>query len=571
MRGLRWDRSRALWGMLLSVTTCLAAGAASAQVPVTSYVVVQPINVCSTDGNTCPPVINLNDPVTGVNIADSIWSQVGIRVSFLPLVKWNSPTNPLHRLGDVSTDYRVLHVCNCGSGTGACTSPAVPSCSTGSSSNDLTVISQQPSISMNTVPNPTTPLTATPPLPPSGQCAVANGVLQPPCVPVSTSATTINQFYGQFIAPPPGQTNLKILGFSWDNGNGSFISSGASADTVAHELGHVLGLEHTIFNAGPLTCPAPYPNSLCSENLMTAGSGVRQVPSSLNNCGSTATQACWFTQVPPNFTATTTTPKPLDLMNSSQQQAVAQGGFLNPIPSSTTTVTDPIDLSFLNFCITGPTGGRPDERLLAWVLVLPPTTPQVIFPVVPALPPSVSPPPPCPHIISRLNLIQDFDYPKDDADNNVGGTYYIGSWYDTCRAYGARCLIAEFNLPGAAATDYFSFNMYFNASSAPVTDLCGAEIVYLFNDGSIHATRFPCPTGAPPITVATTSQMPDLTMPVEIQSASTFVGATDTPCIPPSGQTTCSAPVAVSDSNITTGVESGGPICLAHGQVVPCP
>jgi hypothetical protein len=29
--------------------------------------------------------------------------------------------------------------------------------------------------------------------------------------------------------------------------------------------------------------------------------------------------------------------------------------------------------------------------------------------------------------------------------------------------------------------------------------------------------------------------------------------------------------VAVSDSNITTGVESGGPICLAHGQVVPCP
>jgi hypothetical protein len=29
--------------------------------------------------------------------------------------------------------------------------------------------------------------------------------------------------------------------------------------------------------------------------------------------------------------------------------------------------------------------------------------------------------------------------------------------------------------------------------------------------------------------------------------------------------------VAVSDSNIATGVESGGPICLAHGLVVPCP
>src|SRR5208337_1189287 len=100
MRGLRWHRSRALWVMLLSVTACLAAGAASAQVPVTDYVVVQPINVCSSTG-VCPPVVNLSDPVTGVNIADSIWSQVGIRVSFLPLVKWSSPTNPLHRLGDV--------------------------------------------------------------------------------------------------------------------------------------------------------------------------------------------------------------------------------------------------------------------------------------------------------------------------------------------------------------------------------------------------------------------------------------------------------------------------------------
>jgi hypothetical protein len=570
MRGMRWHCSPALWGLLLSVTACLAAGAASAQVPVRNYVVVQPINVCSTppagQNPVCPPVINLNDPVTGINIADSIWSQVGIRVSFLPLVTWNSPTNPLARGTDQFNDYRILHVCNCGSGAGACTSPAVPSCSTGSSSNDLTLISQQPSISMNTVPNPTNP--------PGGTttCAVANGVLGPPCVPVSTNATVINQFYGFSIDPPTNQLHLSILGFSLDNGNASFISSSASADTVAHELGHVLGLEHTSFGAGPLTCSAPYPNSSCTQNLMTAGSGVRKVPSSLKNCGSSGKQACWFSQVPPNFTATSATPVPLDLMDTSQQAAAVQSGFLQPIPSSTTTVTDPTANSFLNFCITGPTGGRSDETLLAWVLMLPPTAPQVLLPVVPALPPSVSPPPPCPHIVSRTNLIQDFDYPKDDADNNVGGTYYLGAtWYPACRASGARCLIAEFNLPGAAATDYVSFNMYFNASSAPVTDLCGAEIIYLFNDGSIHSTQFPCPTGAPPITVATTSQMPDLTVPVEIQSAANFVGATDTPCTPPPGQTTCSAPVAVSDSNITTGVESPGPICLARGQVVPCP
>ena len=243
---------------------------------------------------------------------------------------------------------------------------------------------------------------------------------------------------------------------------------------------------------------------------------------------------------------------------------------MNPIPASTTTVTDPIESSFLNFCITGP--GWQARRDIA--RLGPGATaddPPSHTPCRAALPPSVSPPPPCPHIVSRPNLIQDFDYPKDDADNNVGGTYYIGSWYNTCRASRARSLIAKFNLPGATATDYVSFNMYFNASSAPVTDLCGAEIVYLFNDGSIHSTQFPCPTGAPPITVATTSQMPDLTVPVEIQSAATFVGATDTPCTPSPGMTTCSPPVAVSDSNITTGVESGGPICLAHGQVVHAP
>ena len=574
MRGLRWRRRRALWGVLLSVTACLAAGAASAQVPVTDYVVVQPINVCSSTG-VCPPVVNLSDPVTGVNIADSIWSQVGIRVSFLPLVRWNSPANPLAKTGDPTNDYRTLHVCNCGStGTGLCASPAVPSniCSTGSSSNDLTVISQQPSISMNTVPNPTT---TTPPG--TTTCAVANGVLQPPCVPVSTSATTINQFYGQFIDPPPGQTHLTILGFSWDNGNGSFISSSASADTVAHELGHVLGLEHTTFGAGPLTCSAPYPSSSCSQNLMTAGSGVRKVPSSLDNCGTGMNQACWFSQVPPNFMATSATPVPLDLMNTSQHAAAVQSGFLNPIPVSTTTATDPTNCfyygdssycySFITFNVTGVTsGGQPGETLVSWALMLPASTAsQVAFPFVPVS-----------NGLSRPKLIQDFDYPHGDRDNDVGQPYYLGNtWSNICGtaavAGTASCLIVEFNKPGAGATDFVKFNMLFQGTVTNA-NLCGAEVIYLFSDGSIHSSQLnpsPC-SGA--TTLTTTSQMADLTMPVEIQDPSTFVGATDTPCTPTTpGQTTCSPPVAVSDSNIATGVESGGPICLSHGQVVPCP
>jgi hypothetical protein len=566
---------------LFSAAACLASGGAGAQVPVTDYIVVQPIDVCSTSGLVCPVVNNLGqtantnpgttqigfiDPLTGVNITDAIWSQNGIRVTFLPLVKYSSPSNPL---GNPLTqpDYRWLHVCNCGSGAGACAHPAIPSCSTGSSSNDFMTLSQQPSISTGVVPNPTTP--------PGGTqaCTVANGVLQPPCVPVSTNPPTINLFFVNTIVPAtPG---LIIKGFSWDNGNGSAIASSqifslpSSPDTIAHELGHVLGLEHTTFQAGPLTCPAPYPNSFCPENLMTAGSAVRQVPSGLINSssvncpGAAIGEACWVPQVPPQ---NTTQPNALDLMTMggsctianpsacpSQEAAVLLSGFLNPIASSTTTATDPASSNTITFNVTGASAGRSHETLLAWALVLPPSAPGVTTAFGS---PTASPP----------NLIQDADFPNGDSDNNVGGVYYLGTWSSTCAGEGARCLIVEFNTPGAAAGDSVNFKMSFT-SSVTNASLCGAEIIYLFNDGSIHPTPFPCSESA---TVTTTSQMADLTMPVEIASPAAFTGATNLSCIPLPGGTACAPPTSVSDSNLRTGVESG-PICLAHGQVVPCP
>jgi hypothetical protein len=252
--------------------------------------------------------------------------------------------------------------------------------------------------------------------------------------------------------------------------------------------------------------------------------------------------------------ATSATPVPLDLMDTDQMGAAQQSGFLNPIALSTTTTTDPDNSNFITFNVTGASNGRLNETLLAWALVLPPSAPGVRTAFGS---PSVS----------RPGLIQDADFPHGDADNN--GVYFLGTWTDTCAGEGARCLIVEFNRPGAAAIDYVNFKMSF---TSPVTNasLCGAEIIYLFSDGSIHPTSFPsCP--APPAIVTTTSQMADLTVPVEIQNASTFVGATNSPCTLAPGQTTCSPPVAVSDSNIATGVESGGPICLAHGLVVSCP
>ncbi len=95
-----------VWLFLLSAALCLASGAALAQsVPVTYYVVVQPIDVCSNTGTGCAPFnatsaignpTNQNqitnpigfvvDPTTGasnpatggVNITRALLNQIGV-------------------------------------------------------------------------------------------------------------------------------------------------------------------------------------------------------------------------------------------------------------------------------------------------------------------------------------------------------------------------------------------------------------------------------------------------------------------------------------------------------------
>jgi hypothetical protein len=137
-----------------------------------------------------------------------------------------------------------------------------------------------------------------------------------PVFPRNTDASTINMFFVSHLIPPASGGTL--YGISWIGNNGVAIGGNtffaptplqARPDTIAHELLHDLGLDHSTYGAGPwvpptnpnLTNPAlsfytapfgvapPIPSNplfrecdssypACGANLMTAGS-LRNEPS----------------------------------------------------------------------------------------------------------------------------------------------------------------------------------------------------------------------------------------------------------------------------------------------------
>lgn len=310
MRTFRVNPREMRWVFPAVAALCLASRAAVAG-PVTDYMTVQPIDVC---GVTCAPINNLgagkniwSNAATGnvgfissgVNVTRAIWNQIGIDVTFMPAA------------GYVNSSFLTIPIASCNPLGTDCQSPAFQQ------------LSQQPGVSTGKVPNPTSP---------AG-------------IPLSRNATTINTFFIGALKPPATQPGT-LYGLAWINNNGVAIASnslsglGARADTLAHELGHDLDLDHSTFGAGGAT------------NLETAGN-TRTIPSSGNPLGTLGT-----------------TTDQINMGTGSQRTQALLSGFLNPIPNVQTPVTDPPAKNDFNVSFANGTG-RPGEMLDSLTLTAP--------------------------------------------------------------------------------------------------------------------------------------------------------------------------------------------------------
>jgi hypothetical protein len=432
--------SRKLPALLTAAAALLATSVADAAA-ISGYVPVQPILVCPTGPSSCPQFNNLGqtgpnapvgfvDPATGLNITRAIFSQAGVDITFLPAVQ-------LLNAGSLQT----LHVT---------TDPATGLLT----STDFKTLSQQAGISQGAAPRP----------------------------PLSPNRSTINLFFVNNLVP---QTPGILYGFSWIGNNG--VSIGASTfglkvgsitlpgrpDTIAHEIGHDLDLDHTTFGAG------------ASTNLMTAGN-IRTGPSAAIVGG----HAAWVNQIFPNGT--------LDQLSSAQQTQILKSGFLNPIPLVTSTVTDP-PVGF-DYHVGFEGGGRAGESLDKVTLVLP----------------------------AGLDFSSGFEF--------LGGIEPSAVRINpsSCAA-GRSCLELEFAPGTLVSSDFLDYSigvciLELNACS-PVdfNGLIGATYTYQFSD--LFATTSALAAGVAGQLTAN-SQNPVLSTPSQIVAPADFLGTSAKPCTP---------------------------------------
>ena len=182
-----------------------------------------------------------------------------------------------------------------------------------------------------------------------------------PSPPLAQDPHTINMFFVSGLTPDPPGSGV-LYGFSWIGNNGVAIGSdtfgfsapgvgtfNARPDTIAHELGHDFGLDHTTFN-----------QQQPPENLMSMGSIPRNEPSGVGDITSGHADNLNPMQI-------TQIINPNGAVDANGNPIL--NGFLNAIAGVDNQIVDPSAGD--DFSVAFNNAGRPGETLKTLTLTAP--------------------------------------------------------------------------------------------------------------------------------------------------------------------------------------------------------
>jgi hypothetical protein len=481
---------------------------------VSQYVKVQPIRVCipACSGSTCNSINctgvpvnfgNANAPVgfydstAGQETSDEIMtSQLArlvngvlqaTRVTFLPLAQYASPVINT----TTGQTFQTLNINNDGSCANSYDfDELAQQCTSGAAACGGTAAAQTAISTTGVVPNPTTP--------PGGKkaCSVSNGVLQPPCVPVNTTATTINMFFVKNLNLSGTGCSGTLSGIGKINGNGIAIASpvvfnsqAPLIDVIAHEIGHNLSLTH-VTTASDLLAPG----SARTEPTLTC-------PSMSPPCLSTGLAGGTADQL--NSTQTT--------------QVLDPVGFVNQILDVTTSITAVGNNTF-NLTFSAPAKNNP-------VVV-----PTFIWEVPPPL--GFAGSGACQIVSNPQNFNIVFSCPFNGSLGNNDNALVCGSSNIKCVRFDIVPTAAQPNTFGPGDTFTVSVQISSSNKNTMLSDLTDSTITYI--DSAQFAT-----TSAPTSNKAGTALDFDSFLPA-FDIASFIANPDAVPFVPPTIKPPCS-------------------------------